>query len=125
MDLAGWLRSVGLERYEAAFRENAIDATVLPNLRAEDLKELGVGIVGHLPWKAKAMRTLVHVFDDMAKPIGLMRFAPHRAAKGSLFTARQRAAATNIAGFADRPAPAPVVTESDLGKLPELLGRKD
>jgi hypothetical protein len=47
MDLGGWLRSLGLEQYEAAFRENAIDDTVLPNLTAEDLKDLGVGIVGH------------------------------------------------------------------------------
>src|ERR1700682_2133851 len=47
MDLAGWLRSLGLEQYEAAFRENAIDDTVLPSLTAEDLKDLGVGLVGH------------------------------------------------------------------------------
>src|ERR1700736_5205040 len=47
MDLGGWLRSLGLEQYEAAFRENAIDDTVLPSLTAEDLKDLGVGIVGH------------------------------------------------------------------------------
>src|SRR6202795_3848124 len=47
MDLRGWLRSLGLDRYEAAFRENEIDETVLPNLTAEDLKDLGVGIVGH------------------------------------------------------------------------------
>ena len=47
MDLGGWLRSLGLERYEAAFRENEIDNTVLPNLTADDLKDLGVSIVGH------------------------------------------------------------------------------
>ena len=47
MDLGGWLRSLGLEQYEAAFRDNAIDDTVLPTLTAEDLKDLGVGIVGH------------------------------------------------------------------------------
>ena len=47
MDIGGWLRSLGLERYEAAFRENEIDDTVLPNLTGEDLKDLGVGIVGH------------------------------------------------------------------------------
>jgi class 3 adenylate cyclase/predicted ATPase len=46
MDLGGWLRSLGLGQYEAAFRENAIDDTVLPNLTAEDLKDLGV-VVGH------------------------------------------------------------------------------
>src|SRR5437773_7588093 len=47
MDLGGWPRSLGLGQYEAAFRENAIDETVLANLTAEDLKDLGVGIVGH------------------------------------------------------------------------------
>ena len=39
IDLGGWLRSLGLEGYEAAFRENEIDETVLPNLTAQDLKE--------------------------------------------------------------------------------------
>jgi class 3 adenylate cyclase len=47
MDIAGWLRSLGLERYEAAFRENEITEKVLPSLTAEDLKELGVKALGH------------------------------------------------------------------------------
>jgi class 3 adenylate cyclase len=47
MDIVVWLRSLGLGRYEAAFRDNDIDETVLPNLTAEDLKDLGVSIVGH------------------------------------------------------------------------------
>ena len=47
MDVAVWLRGLGLERYEAAFRENEIDERVLPNLTQEDLKEIGVGPVGH------------------------------------------------------------------------------
>jgi class 3 adenylate cyclase len=47
MDLAVWLRSLGLEGYEATFRENAIDEQVLPSLTLEDLKEIGVGPVGH------------------------------------------------------------------------------
>jgi class 3 adenylate cyclase/predicted ATPase len=47
MELESWLRSLGLEQYEAAFRENAITDKVLPNLTAEDLKDLGVVIVGH------------------------------------------------------------------------------
>ena len=41
-DVVGWLWSLGLERYEAAFRENEINERVLPSLTAEDLKELGV-----------------------------------------------------------------------------------
>ena len=47
MDVGDWLRSLGLERYEVAFRENEIDETVLLRLTAEDLKELGVGALGH------------------------------------------------------------------------------
>jgi class 3 adenylate cyclase len=47
MDVVVWLRSLGLGRYEAAFRDNEIDETVLPNLTADDLKDLGVSIVGH------------------------------------------------------------------------------
>ena len=47
MDIGDWLRSLGLERYEGAFRENEIDETVLPNLTTEDLKELGVNALGH------------------------------------------------------------------------------
>ena len=47
MDVVVWLRSLGLEQYEAAFRENAISETVLPRLTADDLKDLGVSVVGH------------------------------------------------------------------------------
>src|SRR6516164_5542809 len=46
MDVGGWLRRLGLEQFEATFRENRIDDTVLPRLTAEDLKDLGVGFVG-------------------------------------------------------------------------------
>src|ERR1700731_4523163 len=46
MDVGGWLRRLGLEQYEAVFREHKIDDTVLPSLTAEDLKDLGVGFVG-------------------------------------------------------------------------------
>ena len=46
MDIGGWLRSLSLEEYETAFRENKVDAAVLPKLTAEDLKDLGVAAVG-------------------------------------------------------------------------------
>ena len=41
MDVVVWLRSLGLGKYETLFRENDIDETVLPNLTAQDPKELG------------------------------------------------------------------------------------
>ena len=47
MDVAAWLQDLGLERYAQAFRDNAVDAEVLPRLTAEDLRELGVAAIGH------------------------------------------------------------------------------
>ena len=47
MDIVVWLRSLGLGKYEAIFRENDIDETVLPSLTHENLKELGVASFGH------------------------------------------------------------------------------
>ena len=46
MDVGGWLRGLGLGKYEAAFRDNGVDESVLPHLTLEDLKELGVASVG-------------------------------------------------------------------------------
>ena len=47
MDIVVWLRSLGLGKYEAAFRDNEIDETVLPSLTEEHLKQLGVTALGH------------------------------------------------------------------------------
>jgi class 3 adenylate cyclase/predicted ATPase len=47
MDVVVWLRSLGLGKYEPAFRENDIDESVLPSLTHETLKDLGVTSVGH------------------------------------------------------------------------------
>jgi SAM (Sterile alpha motif) domain-containing protein len=42
MNIGGWLRNLGLDHHEAAFRENKIDVDVLPALTDQDLKELGL-----------------------------------------------------------------------------------
>jgi hypothetical protein len=76
MDVGGWLRSLGLERYEAAFRENEIDHTVLPSLTAEDLKELGVGILGHRRKLLDAIAALRA--DANAPPLPAIRKETHR-----------------------------------------------
>ena len=44
MDVGDWLRSLGLERHEPAFRDNSIDADVLPELTDGDLEKLGVNL---------------------------------------------------------------------------------
>ena len=47
MDVRDFLQKLGLLQYEAAFRDNGIDLRVLPKLTAEDLKDLGVNMIGH------------------------------------------------------------------------------
>jgi class 3 adenylate cyclase len=47
VNIAEWLRGLGLEQYEPAFRENDIDASVLPKLTVDDLVGLGVTSIGH------------------------------------------------------------------------------
>jgi hypothetical protein len=50
MDIVVWLRSLGLGKYEAIFRDNEIDEPVLPNLTVNDLKELGVTATAASCW---------------------------------------------------------------------------
>ena len=47
MDVAAWLRGLGLEQYAPLFRDNDIDGEILCGLTAADLKELGVSSFGH------------------------------------------------------------------------------
>jgi class 3 adenylate cyclase len=47
MDIEAWLRGLGLEQYAPAFRDNDIDAEVLPDLTGDDLIGLGVTSIGH------------------------------------------------------------------------------
>ena len=58
MVIGAWLRGLGLERYEEAFRNNEIDQRILPELTADDLKELGVGAIGHRRLLLKAIADL-------------------------------------------------------------------
>jgi hypothetical protein len=47
MDVAAWLRGLGLEQYAPAFRDNDVDGEVLPEMTADDLISIGVTSVGH------------------------------------------------------------------------------
>src|SRR3984957_13842058 len=61
MDVGDWLLSLGLGQYEAVFRENEIDGKVLPKLTKEDLKDLGVTIIGH-------RRTILSAIGELSVP---------------------------------------------------------
>ena len=47
MDIGEWLRGLDLGQYESAFRANEINADLLKSLTADDLRDLGVALVGH------------------------------------------------------------------------------
>ena len=46
MDVGGWLRGLGLGQYETNFRDNKINADLLPRLTNDDLKDIGVSALG-------------------------------------------------------------------------------
>jgi class 3 adenylate cyclase len=47
MDVEKWLEGLGLAQYAAAFAENDVDFAILGTLADADLKELGIGSLGH------------------------------------------------------------------------------
>jgi class 3 adenylate cyclase len=73
MDVADWLRTLGLEQYEAPFRENAVDADLLPTLTADDLKDLGVTLVGH---RRRLLEAIAVLRSEGAPTNNPVRLAP-------------------------------------------------
>jgi class 3 adenylate cyclase len=69
MDVGGWLRNLGLDKYEAVFRENGIDEQVLRHVTAEDLREIGVATVGD-------RRKLLAAIGELAAPFAELRPPP-------------------------------------------------
>jgi class 3 adenylate cyclase/predicted ATPase len=65
VDVTAWLSRLGLEQYEQAFRENHVDAEVLPELTADDLIDLGVTSIGH----RRKMLAAIAVLRDKRSPV--------------------------------------------------------
>jgi class 3 adenylate cyclase len=57
MDIAVWLRDLGLQQYQALFRENDIGAEILSDLTDADLEKIGVSL-GHRKRLLKAVAAL-------------------------------------------------------------------
>ena len=66
MDVAEWLRVLGLEQYAPAFRDNDIDREILRRLTGEDLRELGVRSIGHRRRLLDAISALHALSADVA-----------------------------------------------------------
>jgi class 3 adenylate cyclase len=65
VDIAAWLRGLGLERYVEAFEANDIDAAILPALSSDDLKELGVTSLGH---RKKLLEVIAGLRERVGEP---------------------------------------------------------
>jgi class 3 adenylate cyclase/predicted ATPase len=84
VDIATWLRELGLERYEEAFRENEIDAEILPKLTADDLKDIGVTPVGHRRKLLEAIAALAPQAEPSAPAEAAPRARPAEAERRQL-----------------------------------------
>jgi class 3 adenylate cyclase/tetratricopeptide (TPR) repeat protein len=68
-DVDAWLKELGLEEYAEAFAENGIDASLLPELNNEDLKDLGVARLADRKRLLKAIEELTPgIGPDDSKP---------------------------------------------------------
>jgi class 3 adenylate cyclase len=67
LDIAEWLRSLGLDQYEGAFRDNDVDAEMLSGLTSDDLRELGVASLGHRKKLLGAIMALSGGLDNGAE----------------------------------------------------------
>jgi class 3 adenylate cyclase len=64
MDVAAWLRGLGLGQYEGAFRESEIEADVLPELTEADLEKLGLP----LGPRKRILKAIANLGDEDKSP---------------------------------------------------------
>ena len=69
MDVATWLRDLGLERHEAAFRDNLIEMDVVRDLTENDLEKLGLPL-GDRKRVLKALAGLSPLAAAALGPVG-------------------------------------------------------
>jgi class 3 adenylate cyclase len=113
MNVEDWLRQIGLEQYAQVFAEHDISADVLPHLTSDDLRELGISLVGHrrrLLVAIEALRssTVPTLFDAAANDRG---FAPGSSAERRQITAL----------FCDIVGSTPLSTQLDPEEMRDLL----
>jgi len=85
MDVGEWLRGLGLGEYEDNFRNNKIDADVLPQLTADDLRDMGVVAVGD----RRRLLAAIAVLAGATPPVDAPASPPARP-KGPLISAERR-----------------------------------
>ena len=111
MEVADWLRQIGLERYAELFAQHGILADVLPHLTAGDLKDAGVASVGDRRRLLVAIKALGATQANAAAPLGITEL-------GASAERRQMTAL-----FCDIVDSTPLTTQLDPEELRELLSR--
>src|SRR6516162_5527079 len=114
MDVAAWLHGLGLERYEAAFRDNEIDWAVLPKLTSNDLTDIGVTAVGH---RRKLLEAIAQLSAADAPPDPIPPTAP----SGSTAAAEAERRQLTIM-FCDLVGSTPLAARLDPEDLRDVLG---
>ena len=112
MDVAEWLRGLGLEQYAAAFRDNDIDREVLHRLTGEDLRELGIASVGH---RRRLLDAIAALRNGAPQPV--TETTPAAAVASSDAERRQLTVM-----FCDLVGSTPLSTRFDPEDLRELIG---
>jgi class 3 adenylate cyclase len=87
MDVGGWLRGLGLGQYEEKFRDNKIEADLLPRLTVDDLKDIGVSALGDRMRLLDAIAALAGTDPSAAAPTSRSKSAPP---KGGQVSAERR-----------------------------------
>jgi class 3 adenylate cyclase/pimeloyl-ACP methyl ester carboxylesterase len=80
VDIADWLRRLGLYQYESVFRDNDVDAETLPSLTADDLRELGITSLGH---RKKLLSAIAALSPTLGKDLEDDRGPPPKEAGAS------------------------------------------
>jgi class 3 adenylate cyclase len=75
--IADWLKKLGMSEYMDRFAENDIDASVLPELTDQDLKDLGISL-GHRRKILRAIRDLGSASIAVTAPLAPVAIEPTR-----------------------------------------------
>jgi class 3 adenylate cyclase len=87
MDVGGWLRGLGLGQYAEKFRDNKINADLLPRLTNDDLKDIGVSALGDRLQLLDAIAALVRAKPPADAPASPSKPTP---SKGHEVSAERR-----------------------------------
>jgi class 3 adenylate cyclase len=128
MNIAAWLRGLELGQYEAAFRDNDIDAAVLRELTTEDLISIGVTSVGHRRKLLSAIAALratdapPNLTPPTAPSGGPLPFPPPQAGEGRVGVEAEAERRQLTIMFCDLVGSTPLSTRFDPEDLREIIG---